>query len=296
MHSSLEPIEAPDSFDESLSAAQARLPGAMERFHEVHGRWVARTAVALCRRFGLPEQEDHEDTEQEAYRRLLDPRLARFNPRRGDGKKYVRGVILNAIPGRRRRRAYDGGFISESESDEQPERPDPEWQRPFDYAEARADLSKLLRHADGLISRAVKLRCVDGLSQREAATSIGVSEFKLCRALGKFLAMARLAARGAVKIKIGLPDPTLRRVVAASRARPPCRRTGRAPARQRGRALGASRATHDLTTLEHRRGDEQSERRVTFSCAQTLLVDGEAPTRSGSQNMPTTPGADGRRT
>lgn len=37
----------PGSFDASLSAAQARVPGAAEAFLIAHGGWVARTAAAL---------------------------------------------------------------------------------------------------------------------------------------------------------------------------------------------------------------------------------------------------------
>src|SRR5205085_1740445 len=103
MQSAVVALTPSGSFDDSLSAAQSQLPDAADAFLSAHGGWVARTTAALCRRFGVPEQ-DHEDAVQETYRRLLDPRLERFVPSRGGGRKYVRGVILNAIDfaGRRR--------------------------------------------------------------------------------------------------------------------------------------------------------------------------------------------------
>jgi hypothetical protein len=60
-------------------------------------------------------------------------------------------------------------------------------------ADARIDLPRLVQQGDDAVARAVALVC-DGLSKREAAQEIGASEFKLCRALAKFSAQARLAA------------------------------------------------------------------------------------------------------
>jgi len=189
------PVLPPSSsshFDDSLSATQAHSSGAAEAFLAVHGDWVARTAAELCRRLGVPEQ-DYEDILQETYRRLLDPQLRRFTPSRGGGKHYVHGVILNAIDygGRRRRRARNGPT---SDTDEPYDFADYGWQAPFDRVEARADLPKLLRGADTLVSRALELVCANGLSQREAAYAIGISEFNLSRAIRKFSALARVAA------------------------------------------------------------------------------------------------------
>jgi DNA-directed RNA polymerase specialized sigma24 family protein len=198
MHSTVLPLKASSSFassgsfDESLSAAQARVPGAAEAFLAAHGSWVERTAKALCRRFGVPEQ-DHEDAVQETYRRLLDPHLRQFRPGCGEGRQYVRGVILNAIDfgGRRRQSAREG---SARDCDKPMDTVDNGWQEPFHRVEARQDLSKLLRGADVLVCRAFGLVCAKGLSQREAANAVGVSEFKLSRAIGKASSLARLAA------------------------------------------------------------------------------------------------------
>jgi RNA polymerase sigma factor (sigma-70 family) len=175
------------SFDQNLSAAQAQVPGAAEAFITAHDVWVVRTTRALCRQLGVPQQE-HEDAVQETYRRLLDPRLKRFAPNLGGGKSYVRGVILNAIDfaGRSRRRARE--VRPATQVDEPSEVVDERWQRSFDQVEKRADLPKLLRRADPVVSRALTLVCGYGLSQREAANMIGVSEFKLSRALTKFSA------------------------------------------------------------------------------------------------------------
>jgi len=193
MSSRVVALVEPVSFGGALSAAQAQVPGAAEAFITAHGGWVARTVAALCRRFGISTQE-HEDAVQETYRRLLDPRLERFAPGRGDGKKYVRGVILNAIDfaGRRRRRAQGATLVDADEP--RAEAVDPEWREFFDGVGARVDLPRLLRQGDVVVARAVTLVCDRGLSQREAAKEIGVSEFKLCRALAKFSAQVRLAA------------------------------------------------------------------------------------------------------
>lgn len=182
----------PVSFDGALSAAQARVPGAAGAFVADHGGWVSRTVAALCRRFGVPRQE-YEDAEQETYRRLLDPRVERFAPGRGDGKRYVRGVILNAIDFAGRRRRCAQAATSPDAEEVSSEAVDLGWRRPFNDAEARIDLPRLLRQGDDVVARAVALVC-GGRSQRDAAKDLGVSEFKLCRALAKFSARVRLAA------------------------------------------------------------------------------------------------------
>lgn len=193
MSSRVVALVQPVSFEAALSAAQAQVPGGAEAFIAAHGGWVTRTVTALCRRFGVRTQE-HADAEQETYRRLLDPRLERFAPGRGDGKQYVRGVILNAIDfaGRRRRRIQGGTAVDVDES--VAKAVDPGWQEPFDSADARIDLPRLLRRGDDVVARAVVLVCDCGLSQRDAAKKLGVSEFKLCRALAKFSAQLRSAA------------------------------------------------------------------------------------------------------
>jgi RNA polymerase sigma factor (sigma-70 family) len=167
--------------------------GAAEAFLSAHGSWVVRTAAALCRRFGVPEQ-DYADAVQETYRRLLDPRVRRFMPSRQEGKTYVRGVILNAIDfgGRRRRGAREEPA---SDTDKPYDLADyGGWQDPFKLVEQRVDLAKLLRGADVVVSRAFKFMAAQGISQREAANAIGVSEYKLSRALAKLSVLARLAA------------------------------------------------------------------------------------------------------
>jgi hypothetical protein len=130
---------------------------------------------------------------QETYRRLLDPGFRRFTACRGDGKGYVRGVILNAIDfaGRRRRHAQETASI---DVDESPAEVVVECQEAFGGVNSRLDLLRLARQADNLVARAMELLCTRDLSQREVAKEIGVSEFKLCRALGKFSARVRLAA------------------------------------------------------------------------------------------------------
>jgi RNA polymerase sigma factor (sigma-70 family) len=175
------------SFDKSLSAAQAQVFGAAEAFIVAHDDWVVRTTRALCRKLGVPQQE-YKDAVQETYRRILDPQLKRFAPDLGGGKSYVRGVILNAIDfaGRNRRRAREDR--SATEIDELPDVVDEGSLRCLDQVEKRVDLPKLLRHADPVVSRALTLVCGNGLSQRQAAKVIGVSEFKLSRALAKFSA------------------------------------------------------------------------------------------------------------
>jgi DNA-directed RNA polymerase specialized sigma24 family protein len=192
MSSVIPSLVEPPSFDVTLAAAQARVPGAAAAFIVAHDYWVAGTVAALCRRFGLPAQE-HADTKQETYSRLLDPRFERFAPARGGGKKYVRGVILNAIDfaGRRRRLAHVASWVEMD--DPPPEEVDPRWREPFDRLEARMDLPRLLRLGDDVVARAVTL-IRSGRSQREAAKEVGVSEFTLCRALAKFSAEVRLAA------------------------------------------------------------------------------------------------------
>jgi DNA-directed RNA polymerase specialized sigma24 family protein len=186
-------LVGPVSFEGALSAAQGHVPGAAEAFVMAHAGWITRTVSALCRRFGIPTQE-HEDAVQETYRRLLDPRLERFAPGHGDAKKYARGVILNAIDfaGRRRRRAQSATSIDADQS--LAEAVDLGWREPFNRADARIDLPRLAHRADDVVARAVALVCNRGLSQREASKEIGVSEFKLCRALAKFSAQVRLAA------------------------------------------------------------------------------------------------------
>jgi DNA-directed RNA polymerase specialized sigma24 family protein len=183
----------PGSFEARLSAAQARVPGAAEAFIATDGEWVERTTAALCRRFGVPSQ-DSKDAMQETYRRLLDPNFQRFAADRGDGKGYVRGVILNAIDfaGRRRRRTQ--GTVSIDADESNAEVVDVDWRAAFDGVDARLDLSRLARRADALVTRAMELIRSRELSQREAAREIGVSEFKLSRALAKFSARVRPAA------------------------------------------------------------------------------------------------------
>lgn len=181
------------SFDRLLAAAQARVPGAASAFVTALGGSITRTVAALCQRLGISTQ-DYEDTKQETYRRLLDPSLERFVPSRGDGQRYVRGVILNAIDyaGRRRRRAQGAAFGDADES--LAEAIDLEWHGASELADAQIDLIRLLRQGDDVVARAVRLVCDRGLSQREAAKEIGVSEFKLCRALANFSTRVRLAA------------------------------------------------------------------------------------------------------
>jgi len=179
------------SFDEALLAAQARVPGAAEAFIAAHDDWIVRTTRALCRKLGVAPQE-HQDAVQETYRRLLDPCLKRFAPNLGGGKGYVRGVILNSIDfaGRRRRRARE--VSAAMQVDDSSELVDHRWQRSFDQAEKLADLPKLLTPSGPLFSNAFMLVCRDGLSQREAAKVIGVSESKLSRVLAKFPARSNV--------------------------------------------------------------------------------------------------------
>ena len=137
------------------------------------------------------------DVLQETYRRLLDPRLERFVASRGRGNKYVRGVILNAInfAGRRRRRKQEEARPGADVEEPSTEVVDIGWQEPLDLADARIDLQWLLRRADPVAVRAVKLVCRDGLSQRDAARIIGVSEFKLSRTFRRLSGIARQCAR-----------------------------------------------------------------------------------------------------
>jgi len=191
MSSNIVSIVVPPSFDCALTAAQALVPGAAPAFVAAYDDWIARTVAALCRHHGVLPQE-HADVKQETYRRLLDPDHGRFAPARGGGRSYVRGVILNAINVAGRRRLRTRVSTSLDVDAEGGVEVDLEWRKPFNGVDAQHDLPRLLRHGDAIVRRAVSLIC-GGRTQREAATEIGVSEFKLCRALAKFSAEARSA-------------------------------------------------------------------------------------------------------
>jgi hypothetical protein len=103
-------------------------------------------------------------------------------------------VILNAVDcaGRRRRRAHESPVTRDT--DESLDAVDPEWHRPYEHVEANADLLTLLQQADDpLVWRAIALMCGEGVSQRDAAKSLGVKESRLSRALARFFSRARLA-------------------------------------------------------------------------------------------------------
>ena len=92
---------------------------ARETLVERFGKLLRKITAQTCRRYRLSDQE-RDEVLAETYQLLLNPKIARFAPRRGNPARYFKGLVQNAarktltqVGGRKRKGPWSGASDGE---------------------------------------------------------------------------------------------------------------------------------------------------------------------------------------